>query len=128
MASATLLEAHDIGAGHQVIAQAVALGGRHRGVIDVRHDAACILASTSSAVQYSRSAFWAISRADTATPQALTALEGAIDHVLLLLQELQSVVGGGHVGNFDVVLDAGLAAIFLAESMLTSFWVAAGHV
>ena len=27
--------------------------------------------------------------------------------MLLLLQELQSIIGGGHVGHFDVVLDAG---------------------
>ena len=34
-------------------------------------------------------------------------LGGGHDHVLLLAQEVQGVVGGGHIGHLDIVLDAG---------------------
>ena len=43
--------------------------------------------------------------ADTASVDSLRRSD---DHMLLLTQEVQSVVRGGHVGNLDVILDAGL--------------------
>ena len=71
-----LLEARDVGAGNQVVAQTALSSGLRGGGMDVGHDVVQLARPLPRPSRSRRSEFWLISRPEAATPPALTALEG----------------------------------------------------
>ena len=101
-----LLEAGDVRARDQVVTQTVLFGGLCADLVDVLHHLVQLRVDFFRRPHKALAvlAHFKAGHADTAR---VDRLRRSHDHVLLRTQKVQSVVRGRHVGDFDVVLDAG---------------------
>ena len=101
-----LLEAGDVRASDQIVAQTVLCGSLCGDLVDVLHHLVqlCIDLFRRPDQTLGVLAHFQTGNADAA---CVDCLGRSNDHVLLRTQKVQSVVRGRHVGDFDVVLDAG---------------------
>ena len=102
-----LLEAGDVGASDQVVAQAVTLGSLNGSIVDVLHDGFHLGVDFLSGPVDALSVLSHFELGD-GNAAGVDSLGRSDGEVLLAHQEGQSIVGGGHVADFDVVRNTGL--------------------
>ena len=106
-----LLEAGNVGAYNQIITQPVLLSGLCGDLVDVLHHLVKLCVNFLRCPDQTLGVLCHLETGDADTA-SVDSLQRSNDHVLLLTQEIRSIVGRRHVGNFDVVLDAGLCDLF----------------
>ena len=101
------LEACDVGTGHQIVTQTVLLSGVNAHLIDGVHDLVQLLVDLFFGPDQTLAVLGHF-QSGGSNAAGVNSLGGSNDNAFLSHQIGQSVIGGGHVGNFDVVLHTSL--------------------